>query len=53
MNKILTIIVPSYNMEKYLSKGLKSVLQINDPSVLDIIIVNDRRCLDARYIYRS
>lgn len=41
MNKILTIIVPSYNMEKYLSKGLESVLQIGDPSVLDVIIIND------------
>ena len=28
-------------MEKYLSKGLKSVLQINNPSVLDVIVVND------------
>lgn len=41
MEKILSIIVPSYNMEGYLAKGLKSVLDISDPSVLDIIVVND------------
>lgn len=41
MRKILTIIVPSYNMENYLSKGLASVLGISNPSVLDVIIVND------------
>lgn len=39
--KLLSIIVPSYNMEKYLAKGLKSVLHISDPSVLDVIVVND------------
>ena len=39
--KILTIIVPSYNMEDYLTKGLESVLSISNPSVLDVIVVND------------
>ena len=41
MEKILSIIVPSYNMEGYLARGLKSVLGISDPSVLDVIVVND------------
>ena len=41
MNKVLSIIVPSYNMEDYLAKGLGSVLGIPDPSVLDVIVVND------------
>lgn len=39
--KILSIIVPSYNMEAYLAKGLESILHISDPSVLDVIVVND------------
>lgn len=41
MEKVLSIIVPSYNMEDYLAKGLESVLDISDPSVLDVIVVND------------
>ena len=41
MKKILSIIIPSYNMEAYLAKGLDSVLSIDDPSPLDVIVVND------------
>lgn len=37
----MSIIVPSYNMEDYLTKGLESILGISDPSVLDVIVVND------------
>ena len=43
MDKILTIIVPSYNMEKYLSRCLDSFL-INDKDIfrkLEVIVVND------------
>lgn len=42
MDKILTIVIPTYNVEKYLDRCLISLLQ--DESVLDmldIIIVND------------
>lgn len=39
--KILSIIIPSYNMEFYLGKALESVLNIDAPSVLDVIVVND------------
>ena len=41
MDKILSIIIPSYNMEAYLAKGLDSVLSIDNPSPLDVIVVND------------
>lgn len=41
MDKILGIIIPSYNMEAYLAKGLDSVLSIDNPSPLDVIVVND------------
>ena len=43
MNKILSIIVPSYNMEAYLSKCLGSLV-VDDEDLLqklDVIIVND------------
>ncbi len=43
MNKILTIIVPSYNMEAYLPKCLGSLI-IDDKGLLqklDVIVVND------------
>jgi len=43
MEKLLTIIVPSYNMEKYLPKCLDS-LMIDDESFLrqmDVVVVND------------
>ena len=43
MNKILTIIIPSYNMEAYLPKCLGSLI-IDDKQLLqklDIIVVND------------
>lgn len=42
MNKILTITVPTYNVEKYLDRCILSL--VNDESILDlldIIIVND------------
>lgn len=39
--KILSIIVPAYNMENYLAKGLESILCISNPSVLDVIVIND------------
>lgn len=43
MDKILTVIIPTYNMEKYLDKCISSLI-VGDNSLmnyLDIIIVND------------
>ena len=40
MDKILSIIIPSYNMEAYLAKGLDSVLLIYNPSPLVVFVVN-------------
>lgn len=41
-SKILSIIVPSYNMEKYLKRGLLSlVVQKEQLSKLEVIVVND------------
>lgn len=41
MGKVLSIIVPSFNMEDYLAKGVESVLGISNSSALDVIVVND------------
>lgn len=41
MNKYLTIIIPSYNVEKYLSHTINSVLVSKHLEYLEIIIVND------------
>lgn len=43
MNKILTIIVPTYNMEDYLPKCLSSLIVDDDSlmNMLEVIIVND------------
>lgn len=40
MNKILTLAVPTYNMEKYLARSLESVLCENR-EFLEVIVVND------------
>ena len=42
-NKILSIIVPTYNAEKFLDKGLSSFL-VDDNSILneiEVVVVND------------
>lgn len=41
MNKILTIGIPVYNMEKYLHRCLKSVTAIKNREACEIIVVND------------
>ncbi|MDY5578099.1 MAG: glycosyltransferase family 2 protein [Lachnospiraceae bacterium] len=41
MRKILSIIIPAYNCEKYLDKGLDSLIVETVIDKLDIIIVND------------
>ena len=40
-NKILSICIPSYNMEAYLSRNIDSLISANVNSELEIIIVND------------
>lgn len=39
--KILTIIIPSYNVSKYISKTLESMVNIKNINKLDIIVVDD------------
>lgn len=41
MEKILTIAIPVYNMEKYLQRCLNSVVESKNIEMLDIIVVND------------
>ena len=42
MNKILSIIIPTYNMEKYLSKSLDSlIISEENMNFLEVLIVND------------
>ena len=43
INKVLTIVVPTYNMEKYLDRCLSSLI-INDETImnsLEVLVVND------------
>ena len=43
MNKLLTIIIPSYNMEKYLERCCSSLV-VDDPALmarLEVLVVND------------
>lgn len=41
MNKVLTVVIPSYNVEKYIEKNINSYLdeEIND--LIEILVVND------------
>lgn len=41
MNKVLTIIIPVYNTEKYLSKCLESLVLTNQPERVEALIVID------------
>lgn len=41
MNKILTIVIPTYNMEKYLESCLKSFIFNEKEQRLEVLIVND------------
>lgn len=42
MSKVLTVIVPSYNMEAYLSRCLDSLLLDNNKrEIMEVIVVND------------
>ncbi len=39
--KLLTLVIPTYNMEKYLAKCLESVTASCIPPTLEVIVVND------------
>lgn len=41
MNKILTIVIPTYNMEKFLQKCLDSLLIKDNQDLIEVLIVND------------
>ena len=41
MEKILSVIIPTYNMENYLKNGLDSLLISKNLELLEVIIVND------------
>jgi len=41
MNKILSIIIPTYNMQEYLPYCIGSIIQAESLDKLDVIIVND------------
>lgn len=41
MSKVITLIIPTYNMEKYLSRCLSSVLDETIGNEVEVIIVND------------
>lgn len=40
-NKILSIIIPSYNVEKYLYHGVYTILEHENGNKIEVIIVND------------
>lgn len=41
MEKILSIIIPVYNVEQYLDKCLSSVLNINQREEIEVLAIND------------
>lgn len=41
MEKILTVVIPSYNVEKYIDKCLKSFVNINCMRDIEVLVVND------------
>ena len=41
MEKILTVVIPTYNMEAYLAKCLDSLIVPEKMEILDVVIVND------------
>ena len=41
MEKALTVIVPTYNMERYLGECLASMVTERSPELLEVVVVND------------
>ncbi len=40
-SKVLTVIVPTYNMERYLTQCLESITSISNVADIDLVVVND------------
>ena len=40
MNKVISILIPTYNMEKYLGRCLDSLL-IEEIDIVEVIVIND------------
>lgn len=41
MKKVITIVIPTYNMEKYLSNCLESFIYDKQTNDIEVLIVND------------
>lgn len=41
MKKLLSIIIPTYNMEKYLPRCLESLVSAKVPQAVEVIVIND------------
>ena len=41
MSKLLTIVIPAYNMEQYISRCLDSFNRVHDVDDLEILVIND------------
>ena len=41
MEKVLTVIVPTFNMEQYLGECLTSMITEKSKELLEVIVVND------------
>ena len=39
--KLLSIVIPAYNVEKYLADAMKPYLEMSDPQRVEVLIVND------------
>lgn len=56
MEKLLTIIIPTYNMEKYLNYCLDSLIIKNGLDELDVLVINDGSCdtsSDIAHVYEK
>lgn len=40
-DKILSVVVPSYNAEKFLKETIPTMVEVKEPELLEVIIVND------------
>ena len=56
MRKVLSIVIPSYNTEKFIDECLSSMLEVENQEKLDILLVNDGssdRTLEIAETYES
>lgn len=50
---ILTIVVPAYNVEKYIEKCLVSILNCNNSSKIEVLVINDGSTDNTQKIVES